>query len=66
MEIEELQKKPGRNGVLRRERVGPTRLDSLAMWGALVHPLDFCFASFSTPTLHLDLKIVNIYPFQPI
>jgi hypothetical protein len=66
MEIEELQKKPGRNRVPRRERAGPTWPDSLAMWGVLICPPDFRFASFSTPTLRLDLKTINIYPFLPM
>jgi hypothetical protein len=56
MEINRVEKKPGRNGVPRRERAGPTRPDSLATWGVLVRPPDFHFVSFSTQALRLDLK----------
>jgi hypothetical protein len=67
MEIKRVKKKPGRNGVPRKEWVGPTWPDSLAAWGVLVRPLDFRFISFSTPNLRLDLKkTINIYLFLPI
>jgi hypothetical protein len=65
MEINRVEKKHGRNGVPRRERAGPMWPDSLAVWGVLVPP-DFCFVSFLTQTLHLDLETINIYPFLPI
>jgi hypothetical protein len=66
MEIEELEKKLGRNRVPRRERAGPTWPDSLVAWGVLVHPPYFHFVLFLAPTLRLDLKIINTYPFLQI
>jgi hypothetical protein len=66
MEINRVEKKPGRNGIPRREQAGPTGLDSLAAWGVLVRPPDFRFILFLTPTFRLDLKTVNIYLFMPI
>jgi hypothetical protein len=60
MELNRVEKKPGINGVLRRERVGPTWPDFLAAWGVLVRPSDFRFVLFFTQTLRLDLETVNI------
>jgi hypothetical protein len=62
MEINRVERKPGRNGVTRREWAGPMLPDSLAAWGVLVRPLDFYFVLFLTQTLRLDLKPINIYP----
>ena len=59
-------KKTGRNGDPRKERGGPTWLDSLAVWAHFFFPSEFRFISFSTPTLRLDLKTINIYPLPPI
>ena len=66
MEINVWDKKIGRNGDPREKRGGPTRLDSLTAWVHSFCPSESRFVSFSTPTLRLDLKTVNIYPFSLI
>ena len=35
-------------------------------WAHFFCPLEFRFVSFSTLTLRIDLKTVNIYPLPPI
>ena len=64
MEINVWDKKIGRNGDPRNERGGPTRPDSLAAWAHSFCPSESRFVSFSTLTLRLDLKTLNIYPLQ--
>ena len=66
MEINVLDKKIGRNGDPREKRGGPTRLDALAVWAHSFCPSESRFVPFSTPTLRLALKTVNIYPVSSI
>ena len=66
MEINVWDKKLGRIRAPRRKRGGPTRLDSLAALAHSFCPSESRFVLFSSPTLRLDLKTVNIYPLPPI
>ena len=66
MEIDVWDKKIGRNEDPRKKTRGPTWLDSLAAWDYSFCSSESRFVSFSTPTLRLDLKTVNIYPLPLI
>ena len=66
MEINVWGKKTRRSGNPRKETRGPTRPLYLAAWDHSFPSLESFFVSFSIPTLRLDLKTVNIYPFSLI